>query len=230
MQTPARHRWIGNGFTLLEMLVVLVITALISTLLIQGLGQALALREGFSAYVDDLEHGTLRETWFRHSVQGLIPDYPPTVHTNFFQAATPFVFKGNSLEFSGLTLAALDADNGVPMPFAWLLVREDETTLLHYRNSRGEVWEVWRWHGDSGTFVYIDRDGKHHPQWPPAGNFNDFPDIPGLSQLPLFGGGESAPQLPRAIMLYGQGRQRPFVWFGAIAGRDTPPLDYRLMD
>jgi general secretion pathway protein J len=224
----ARPALICKGFTLLEILVVLVITALISTVLIQGLSQAFQVRNGFETHIQNSESGILPEYWFRASVQSLIADYPALTHRNFFQAADAHEFKGDSSAFSGLTLTALDADNGVPMPFTWRVTRVPGATVLEYGNSRGDYWEVWR--GDSADFVYLDKHGEQHAQWPPRRISADLGGTPGFTSLSLMPNEESVPQLPRAIILSGFQRNRPFTWFSAVQGRNIPPLDYRLID
>ena len=205
---PEKHK--TKGFTLLEMLVVLVITALLGTLLLYGITHVLQIRGRLLEHLHAGQRGMLPEHWFRSTVQGLIPDYPPTAHPDFFQAAEPKVFYGKPRTLGGLTLAALDGAGGVPLPFVWKLTESAGRTRLEYENSRGEIWPVLEWEGDAGRFEYLDPERKRHPEWPP--------------KL-----GEAQAQLPAAVLCYGRTRRgQVFVWLSVIAGRKDPNTDYRL--
>jgi general secretion pathway protein J len=204
---PAAQR----GFTLLEMLVVLVLVALISTLLLEGISQVLLLRERFLGVLQRTQQGAVQAYWFRSSVAGLLPDYPTERPDIVFQARSPQLFEGQSDTLSGLTLAALDANGGVPTPFSWRLLRANQQTTLQYQNQAGEYWTVMVWPGEQGEFRYQDKAGKWYEQWPPA-----------LGLEP--------PQLPSAVLLTGLRQQQAFTWLVPILGREAAALDYRLLD
>lgn len=188
----------SNGFTLLEMLVVLVIVGLISILLLQGFTHVLQLRSGFLAELEDSQQGALQEYWFRSATAAIVTDYHEGKH----------IFNGEDRQFSGLTLAALDKMTGIPTAFAWQLQYADGVTTLLYQNSQGEKWEIAHWIGDFGHFRYMAIDGQWHGQWPPT-----F--------------GLEPPQIPRAILLLGQRRQTPFSWIIKLTDRNDDRYDYR---
>jgi general secretion pathway protein J len=179
------------GFTLLEMLVVLVLIGLMSTLLLQGFAYVLYLRSHFLVQLEDSQQGALKEYWFRSTVAGIVTDYQDGEH----------LFKGEPRQFSGLTIATLDNMAGVPTSFTWQLEYSAGITKLNYQTSQGEVWEVARWNGDHGTFSYMAVDGKWSDRWPP----------------PF---GTAPPQIPRMIALQGQRRQTPFTWLVKLAEHD----------
>lgn len=191
-----------RGVTLLEMLVVLIIIGLLTTLLMQGFAYVLQLRGRFLGQLSDLQQGTLQEHWFRSSTAALLADYP--------DIAEPHVFKGEIKQFQGLTIASLDADVGLPVSFSWLLLLQEGNTILQYQSSTGETWEIARWMGDSGEFSYLDSKGKWYPTWPPQSL------------------GIKLPQLPKAIMLTGFRRDLPFTWIVQLTGQDNTPIDFRL--
>jgi len=194
------YEWLRlRGFTLLEMLVVLVLVAFISTLILQGFAFIFQLRSRFLLQLDDLQRGTIQEHWFRSSTGAIVTDYLEGEH----------IFKGEEREFSGLTLAALDAMLGVPTPFAWQLKYKDGNMLLLYQNAKGEYWEVARWVNDKGYFRYMAKNGKWYEQWPPK-----F--------------GVSPPQIPHAIFLFGYRRQTPITWIVKLTDYNTTRRDYRL--
>jgi general secretion pathway protein J len=188
-----------SGFTLLEMLVVLIIVSLVSMLLMQLLSYILYLRSQFLTQLGDLQQGEIQYHWFRSSTAAIVTDYVNGKH----------IFQGKSNEFSGLTLAALDARTGIPTPFTWQLKNEEDTTVLRYQNSRAEYWEVSRWLGKRGSFRYRAADGEWYTQWPP--NL-----------------GVTPPQLPEAVLLLGQRRQTLTTWMVKLTEFNLTKIDQRL--
>ena len=186
------------GFTLLEMLVVLVLVAFISTLILQGFSFTFQLRSRFLEQLDNLQRGAIQEHWFRSSTAAIVTDYINGEH----------IFKGKEREFSGLTIVALDAKMGVPMNFVWQLKQVDGIMVLRYQNSKGEYWKVTQWLGEEGYFRYMARNGDWYEQWPP--------------KL-----GIELPQIPHAILFLGQRRQEPLTWIVKLAEHDTTKHDYR---
>jgi general secretion pathway protein J len=188
------------GFTLLEMLVVLVLVGLISTLLLQGFSYVLHLRTRFLIHLENAQQGALKEYWFRGTVAAILADYKNGEH----------IFQGNERQLTGLTIAPLDNVAGVPSTLTWQLQSADGMTILNYQNSRGESWEVARWQGNEGHFSYRAVDGKWYDQWPPK-----------LGMEP--------PQLPRLIVLEGIRHQTPFTWVVKMIERDYSRWDVRKM-
>jgi len=194
----ANSLYYTRGFTLLEMLVVLVLVGLISTLLLQGFSSVLHLRTGFLAQLEAAQRGTLQEHWFRSTITAILTDYRNGEH----------IFKGEERQLSGLTIAALDQMTGMPSPFAWQLKYAGGTTTLLYQNHKSEYWEIARWLGDQGRFRYMAVDGQWHTQWPPS-----F--------------GLEPAQIPRAILLEGQRRQTPFTWIVKLTEHDYARFEVR---
>jgi len=194
----------SQGFTLLELLVVLVITTLTTMLLFQGLGFVMQLREQLLNQFDEAHRGQIQEHWFRNSTESLVPAYEDIPNA--------VIFKGEANKFSGLTIAGLDADRGVPVEFAWELITENDNTTLVYRNAQKQGWAVLHWRGEAGKFSYLANDGQWQDQWPP----NNF--------------GIQPPQLPRAILFMGKRRETPMTWIVSIHGRERPKLDLRQID
>ncbi len=189
-----------RGFTLLEMLIVLVIVSIISLLLLQGISYVLYLRYQFIDHLKQLQQNTLQEYWFRSSTQGIITDY----------YESDYIFKGNSKEFSGLTLASLEEDVGVPLPFSWQLVPQSDQTILRYRNQLGIEWDIFTSEGET-TFRYLDDEGKWHSEWTP--------------KL-----GTDIPQIPRFISFEGHRNQTPIIWLVKLSEDDRTRRDIRLED
>jgi general secretion pathway protein J len=187
-----------KGFTLLEMLVVLVLVSLTSTLIFQGFSYVLHLRSRFLVALDDLQVGMLQTHWFQSSTGGIVADYRDSEH----------IFNGDAHLFSGLTISALDEVPGTPTPFAWQIEQVGETTFLSYRDSQGKSWEISRWLGEAGNFRYMAADGEWHDQWPPQ-----F--------------GLESPQLPTIIVFNGKRRQTPLTWIVKLVDFNKDRVDVR---
>ena len=164
----------SRGFTLVEMLVVLLIVGMASSLLFEGSAQVMAMQARFNGQLERLRGESLRADWLRQVVQGLQPDYPDGAHT----------FKGSARGFSGLTTNPLSTSYGGLAAFAVELQRDTlhHEMVLRYGNNKGAP-ELLRWKGDQALLRYVDATGEAHDAWPP----------------PL---GQS-PQLPAAIYLEG---------------------------
>jgi len=177
------------GFTLLETLVALVITALASVLLMQGLSQALMLRERVIEHTQFQREDILRRAWFTDSVNALIAD---------LQRIDRHRFEGGPEGFRALTLAALQEPPGVPVPIGWSLEQEADIFHLYYQQPDRDRQRVWSWRADTARFSYFDPQLGWGPEWPPKS-------------------GDAAP-LPQAIALTTEWRTRPLTWVAAVLG------------
>ncbi len=197
-----------RAFTLLEMLVVLVLVSMVTLLLMQGLSYVLNLRVRFVQQLEDLQQGALKAYWFRSSTAALLPDFRPL--PKITQNRPAQIFQGTDVRFSGLTLAGLEAEPGVPTAFAWELTYADGMTQLQYHSEHEQTWTLLSWNGRRGGFEYLDAQGAWHSAWPPH----------------LFTQ-ETGAQLPEAIALNGVLRSQPFTWIVRVTGNKNDPYDYR---
>ena len=101
-----------GGFTLIEMLVVLIITALVSGVLFQALERSYALQRRFGTELFKVQQGQMAVDWYRQTVQGLYPEQPNGSD----------LFHGDGATFSGLSTNALSDDFGTPAAIQWSLV------------------------------------------------------------------------------------------------------------
>lgn len=212
-----------RGFTLLEVLVVLVLLSLISALVFEILNQTASLRGQFLETLEELQQGVIREHWFRSSVSALTPDYPPEEGVGVvFQTRKPQLFQGKETEFTGLTISALDNNIGIPTTFGWQLAFENNETILRYKNSDEHWWEVMRWEGNEGFFSYQALDGSWHKTFPlPETKIPENIDEISAMIMAL----EKSAQLPRTILLQGKKNNEPFMWMVRISGKDKPSPD-----
>ena len=184
-----------SGFTLLEMLVVLVIVGLVSAMLFEALVRLNDVRGRLSPFLSTSERVGLMNGWFRNAVNGLVPDV----------LRGPHAFTGDARHFSGLTLAPFDGDPGGPTPCKWELdydVNHDRTTL-RYIGYDDKVQELRSWRGSKIEFGYLKPDLTWSDAWPP--------------------GLQHAKELPVAIRLYSVDEGTVVV--GSIRGEKDPPPD-----
>jgi len=147
-----------SGFTLFEVIVVLVITGLISVVLIQGLGIVLTARTSFASKILDVDRIVLKQNLLLDPLRGVVPDY----------SDRPYVFKGTSRELRGLTVRTLEERMGTPTGFTFkldYLSGRDETVVIYQEEARDPV-EIVSWKGNSGALSYRDRTGEWSEIWP----------------------------------------------------------------
>lgn len=176
-----------RGFTLLEMLVVLVLTALVVGIVFEGLGRVADLRVRLARHLDGALDAAITGSWFRSSLAALQTD---------LQGA-PDVFRGGPQEMSGLTLKPVDLPAGAPAAFAWRLTADaaSATTRLGYRGADGAWREIAAWPGTGARFLYAGPDGEWRDEWPPPLSGGSTP----LGQVVS----RQRPQLPRFVRLEG---------------------------
>jgi general secretion pathway protein J len=183
------------GFTLLEMLVVLVLVTMLSGILMQGFTYVLQLRVRFLQQLDQQQVGKLQQHWFRSVTSNIAP--APKGHADSF--------RGKATAMQGLTLASLSGKAGTQAPFEFRLEENEEGSELRYRLEEEKEWVLVKWHEQGATFAYLDAKGKWYEQWPPAR--------------------QSVSQLPMAIKLTVPAYPQPVYWHVAIPGRKTPKAD-----
>jgi len=145
-----------RGFTLLEMLVVMVITSLMATILFSGLHWVLQLKTRFNETADAVPRQALYQEWFRQVVEGLQPD---------FQDGKGF-FAGDERQFSGLSTAPLTTEYGAPEQIRLSLFYQAATNRTELRALvRGQDHLVDSWPGRSGRFEYEDNAGQRQREW-----------------------------------------------------------------
>lgn len=174
-----------RGFTLLEVLVVLVIVSLISVVLMQGMGLILNLRDNLGDRMADLERAALQRSVIRLPLEGLVADF------NDGES----IFTGTAERISGLTIQPLFRRGGRPIPFALTLEYEEgkELNSLYYTEDQDERLLLASWSGKRAYFRYIGDPRGWVPSWPPG-------DAPVLG-LTTIVADVRPPQLPELIFL-----------------------------
>lgn len=188
-----------HGFTLLEVLVVLIIVSLVGVLLMQGLSHAFAIRGRLQAELREQQRGSLIEAWFRQTVRSLAPTEP-------FEGKP---FAGSADRFEGISFAPLQGSNGSARRVGWSLIRSGSEVWLEYAEEGTVRWRLRRVgsaKGEEPQFHYLDSEGRLHRRWPPE---QPVPEV-----------------LPAGIALVGAGAVRPLMWVQAIDGRKRLRLRY----
>ena len=185
-----------RGFTLLEMLVVLILTSLAAGLLMEASTHVLGLQQRLNAQLERLRGPALSADWLRQVVQGLQPDYHDGAHR----------FTGTARGFAGLTTNALSGAYGGLEPFAVRLDYDGatDTSTLRYAPGAGPgtvagrmadalpdeaaAVVLLRWPGNAQRLRYWDERGAAHEDWPPPlGQWRPLP-----SAITLEGDADSA--------------------------------------
>lgn len=146
----------SSGFTLLEVLVVIVLTSLISTILMQGLFHVFDMTGRLQNSASRQQIAVLQEHWFRHVSSSLTPDQPGGNNE----------FQGEKNWFTGLTLAPLRGHTGCPTMFVLEIQRNSGVISLIYREEETTPLVIGKWPESESFFEYIDHEGIGYSQWP----------------------------------------------------------------
>jgi general secretion pathway protein J len=192
-----------RGVTLLELLVVMVLLAVLSTLLMQGLSVALSIYTKVQHRQYEGVPRLLASSWFVESVAGIEA-----------QLDAERQFTGDASKMSGISHSALVGRNGQVQFIVWQINQmSDGTVGLQYQQP-GISWTVARWPaGAKAQFIYRDHDGTPHKQWPQRDR---------LASLVPDG------RVPSAVLFEVILPSSPPVrWYVSILGRHLPRYDYR---
>ena len=187
----------SSGLTLLEMLVVMIITSLVAALLMQAFASMLDMRGRLLTHVEYQDHAARSTRWFRESVRGLVAELPAPDRQQRLFSGTPQGFRGTSV--AGPDLAA-----GTTQLIEWRLEAGKKGRQLVYLGEFDHRFVILKLNIDSTAFYYMDGKGSWHSHWPPQ-------------QLR-----DNSPQLPRAVRLQGYYRNEPLLWLAAVPAQPNP--------
>jgi general secretion pathway protein J len=195
----------SSGFTLMEVMVVLVIVSLVTTLMMQGFSFVMQIRMGLLHHQEQQVTDRLFSHWFQKIVGGISPgfDDPDGWIIDFHRRNSETnSFSGTPSTIRGLTFSALGKKSGVPAPFFMELRQAGNTVDLYYGGGRKkEGWQLGAFAAKTAQFLYLDHTGRWHDQWPPEKKWQD--------------------RVPRGISLSLSGPGGQQVWFSEIPGRLT---------
>ena len=152
-----------SGFTLIEVLVVLVMTSLISAILIQALSLVLDTRFRVREALANSESTSLQRSILMHPLGGIVPDYDDG----------PDRFAGEGKRLRGLTLSPLQGTQGAPTGFGLAIQFNTQSGMseLTYLERGFDPVILASLPGDSGNFSYMGRQGEWSPRWPVPSDF-----------------------------------------------------------
>ena len=198
----------SRGFTLLEALVVLVITGLVSVVLVQGFGLLLSARTSVQDKVAAVNEAVVEQSLFLEPLRGVVPDYPDRPH----------LFTGDAQRLHGMTARPLQARAGTPVPFTLTLTydRQSDLTTLTYQEDNTDPLVLGSWEGEKSAFAYRDITGPWQEAWPPQGN-PQAPQTPWLIRLTKGAGFPS-----NMVASVGGTHRRPLRFRDTPFGAETP--------
>jgi prepilin-type N-terminal cleavage/methylation domain-containing protein len=191
---PASQPNIQRGFTLVEMLVVLILVGLITGILFQALSQVFHLQARAGGEMDKMRQNAMLSDWFRQVIHGVQPDYDDGKHK----------FQATGRTITGLTISPLTSTQGALSPFTLSLEFDNRRgeTLLRYGEGEGST-VLMAWPGDKGQFVFVDEAQAEYEMWPP-------PMQKKLAPVPAF------------VRLEIQREGQPMILLAALSGPDQP--------
>lgn len=161
----SRHQM---GLTLLELLVVLVLAGLITTLMMQGFGFALSLYQQVEKRRGSAAKEMLASRWFKDVNESLIPSKIPGQS-----------LVGSKTQFNATTLMPLLDEPGVPVQIEWQLESRGNRTVLLYRENNQEL-ETRVNLNPLSTLQYKNDKGAWLDEWPVD---IDAYDLPGAIRI-----------------------------------------------
>lgn len=155
----------SRGFTLMEALVALVLTALAAVLLSQALFQSARLEQRLAEERLRAPLAELHASWAQQWFEGLLPVRPD-------QAPA---LRGNDRELEAASSLALRAERQGPQRLRWRLRFDPGVGMsgLMLDGDGMEAVTLMRWPGDGARFRYEDGEGQWQSVWPPEGASQD---------------------------------------------------------
>jgi len=194
------NRDLSKGFTLVEMLVVMVLLGLITSILFQGLDLIGKIHHRLIPKIQKLQLNILQERWFRESVSGLIA-----------AVNSEELFIGNSAGFRGLSISPLHSPYTAPAIIEWNIGNDIDGQTLHYQQQELN-WKIRSYPVNADLeFLYLDQSGQWQQSW-----------VTKLSAV-------KQPLLPQAIALKSLGDSSEHWWVAIINGEKEASwwvLDY----
>jgi prepilin-type N-terminal cleavage/methylation domain-containing protein len=193
-----------RGFTLFEVLVVLVITGMISAVLMQGFSIVLGTRLAVADKIENLQGVVVNQSIITEPIRGIVPD----------ASKEPTPFSGQPRSLSGRTVRPLLSPPGVPTFFTLTLENESGGTKLVYEERGSAKADIAHWPGNGPTFKYRDLRGAWLSTWPPPGNVSQTPWLIWIDD-----GATSAPWIISVL-----GSHRPPTRIEDLPGTMRPPF------
>ena len=145
-----------RGLTLMEMLVVLVLTSLIATLLLQGTTFLYGSHERVNYHLKLMQKDILPDSWFRASVAKLVASLDEDAGLS-----------GNANGFKGYSYASVSEQEGKIVRIEWQLNETGQGVELWLAQSGHQNLLTQQWaDAQSARFSYMNHDGQYSSVWP----------------------------------------------------------------
>ncbi len=144
-----RHR----GFTVIEMMVVLIIIGMALVLGFQSLGQWQIAEATLDRMSAATRARALASIWWADSVRGLTP-------------VDARVFRGDGQSMEGLTLAPVFGQPGAVTPIRWMIMDDPEAGLALQLSEDGRDRLFALTDVVQARFRYVSREGEASDNWP----------------------------------------------------------------
>jgi len=144
-----------QGISLLEVLVVIVLTGLISTMLLQGITFSLAAFEKNRNFQRAYQKDILAHRWLRDSVENMMASHD-----------SEFSLVGTNKMLKGYSLAPIFREAGELVKAKWFLDENGGAQELWYEEGNRNAMLIATWQAESARFSYGDFSGNEHDGWP----------------------------------------------------------------
>ncbi len=166
-----------RAFTLIEMLVVLVITSLLVTVIMQGFGYSMGLYQRVQATQKNAYSEVLAYNWLRETLSQQVAARPGSHGLD-----------GQRQELTTYSFQPLVQQPGTRALINWQVLQEPGALQLQYEEA-GQQFLVYEWPESTGEFEYLDVKGNWHPVWPVEKA--DPPHLPEAVRLQVHTGSET---------------------------------------
>lgn len=161
---------LARGFTVVEMMVVLIIISMALTLGFQSLGQWQIAEATLDRMSAATRARALVSLWWSDSVRGLTPvDESP--------------FRGDARSLDGLTLAPVFGQSGAMTPIRWSIVDDPEAGLALQLDENGQTRVFPLDEAEDARFRYLSADGEASDAWPSEGLGLEGTNLPAYVEL-----------------------------------------------
>lgn len=173
---PSASYYRQHGFTLIEMLVVMIIVAMVVTLVVQGFGYSLGLYQRVVKTQSNAYQHAFAYRWFTTTIQSQVAMRPKDRG-----------LEGNQYQFSTYTYSPLVGVSGLKTRIVWELETKGDNLVLGYREGT-QHFTVNTWVGAKGQFQYMDMEKNWLDLWVPL---KDEPTaLPNAIRLQVYQGDE----------------------------------------
>lgn len=194
----------SSGFTLLEMIVVLLLVSMLSGMLMQGFVYMSGVYSAVERRRSFAQSQRLLEGWLRNSIQGVVNGVDG-------QVGRDIQFEGEEFSLRGISFSPLVGQTsssgyrvGGAHKIEWRLKKEGETLTLLYGEApiAGNLkwYTVKTWLHSSASWRYWD-DGQWIAEYPTVGRFDE----------------SEGGRLPAGVLLEVKGGREPFSMFVAMS-------------